>query len=57
MANTIPKLYSDAQKKMLPLRQRIVDAIYNNPEELTVAEVLGLLETIKLEIWYTELNN
>jgi len=57
VANTIPKLYSDAQKKMLPLRQRIVDAIYNNPEELTVAEVLGLLETIKLEIWYTELNN
>ena len=52
----IPKIYTLAQRKMLPLRQRIMDAIYEtgDQEDITVAEVVGLLETIKFEILMTE---
>jgi hypothetical protein len=59
MSGEVTKLYSAAEKKMLPLRNRIVEMIYESSsrDELTVAEVLGMLETIKLEIWLTELQD
>lgn len=49
--NDIPQIYTPLEKRMLPIRNRIMDAIYESgTDDLTVVEVLGLLETIKFEI-------
>lgn len=53
--NNIPKLYSEAERRLLPIRERIMDAIYESgTDDLTVVEVLGLLDTIKFEIMMIE---
>lgn len=50
MSNDIPQLYSIHQRRLLPIRERIMDAIYSSEEDVTIAEIVGLLETIKFEI-------
>lgn len=50
MSNDVPQLYSIHQRRLLPIRERIMDAIYSGEEDITVAEIVGLLETIKFEI-------
>lgn len=55
MDNQIPQLYTPAQKRLLPIRDRIMDAIYDSSEDdLTVSEIIGLLEVIKFELLMTE---
>lgn len=54
MENNVPQIYSAAERRLLPLRTRIMDLIYDTEEDLTVAEVIGLLEIIKFEIIATE---
>lgn len=55
--DNVPVLYTNAQRRLLPVRERIMDAIYDSAEDdLTVAEVVGLLEIIKFELLMTESN-
>jgi hypothetical protein len=57
MNENIPMLYTKAERRLLPIRDRIMDAIYNSPDdEITVSEIVGLLETIKFEIIMSEYN-
>jgi len=48
--NEITQLYSKTEKKFMPVHDKIVDALMNSSEELSLAEALGLLDIIKFEL-------
>lgn len=50
MANDVPVLYTLTERRLLPLRERILEAIHSHPDELSIAEIIGLLEIIKAEV-------
>lgn len=48
--NEITQLYSATEKRFMPVHDKIMDAIFNASEELSLAEALGLLDIIKFEL-------
>lgn len=53
MANEITTLYTEHERRLLPVHERIYAAIYSGEEDLSLAEVLGLLEIIKTELLHS----
>ena len=49
MKSDIPILYTEEERRILPLRERIIECITNHPEPMTLVEIIGLLELIKSE--------
>ena len=50
MANEIPVLYTETERRLRPVKERILEVIYSGPDNLSLAEVLGLFEIIKMEL-------
>lgn len=50
MASDVTVLYTDTEKRLRPLYERLIDVINEHPEDLTVAEIVGTLEIIKVEV-------
>lgn len=51
----VTNLFSASEMRLGPIREKIMEAILDSHvEDLTVAEAVGLLETIKFEILFTE---
>ncbi len=50
MANEISTLYTETEKRLLPIHERIMEVIFSGPDDLSLAEVLGVLEIIKQEL-------
>jgi hypothetical protein len=49
MQNEIPVLYTELEKKILPVRERIFIMLNEHPDGFNIYEIIGLLESIKRE--------